>query len=158
MIKSTTFLIIAISAIALLLPCSLFAQDSCVLKYIQSKSDIKEGGSGLYKFKNDTYLISVSSLYVGTKTEQNCKTVGSAKAKRDMIAYVNGSDITSYTELISTETVTETLSGKTVGIEQKYMESIKETILGTINETKPLGGWYSDNQSVYYYAIYKIIQ
>lgn len=158
MAKRFFFLFLYLLAVALLLPCRLFAQDNYLFEYIQRKSDIKEGGTGLFKYKNDTYLITVSSLSVGAKTELNCKTVGSAKAKRDMLAYVNGSDITSYTELVTTETVTDALSGNTVDIEQKYYEFIKETVFGTINEIKPLGDWYSDDKAVYYYAIYKIIQ
>lgn len=155
--KSIIFtVIIAISAF--LTPISVTAQDNTVLNYIQHKSDIKNGGSGLYKFKKDKYLITVASLAVGNKNELNCKTVGSGKAKRDMLAYINGSNILSYTELITSENVIESLDGKSVTIEQKYVESIRETVLGTINEVKPLGGWYSDDKSVYYFAIYKTIQ
>lgn len=152
------FTVAIVVAICFMLPVSAAAQDNTMLNYIQHKSDIKEGGTGLYKFKKDTYLITVVSLTVGTKTELNCKTVGSGKAKRDMIAYVNGSDIASYTELVTSETVSETLESKSVTIEQKYVESIKETVLGTINEVKTLGGWYSDDKSVYYFAIYKSVQ
>lgn len=155
--KSIIFtVIIAISAF--LMPISVTAQDNTVLNYIQHKSDIKNGGSGLYKFKKDKYLITVASLAAGNKNELNCKTVGSSKAKRDMLAYINGSNISSYTELITSENVIESLDGKSVTIEQKYVESIRETVLGTINEVKPLGGWYSDDKSVYYFAIYKTIQ
>lgn len=149
---------IIIAVCTFLTPISVTAQDNTVLNYIQHKSEIKEGGSGLYKFKEDKYLITVASLAVGNKNELNCKTVGSGKAKRDMIAFINGSRISSYTELITSENVTESLDGKSVTIEQKYVESIKETVLGTINEVKPLGGWYSDDKSVYYFAIYKTVQ
>lgn len=134
------------------------AQSTAILNYIKDKSDIKEGGSGLYKFKNDTYLITVVSLPVGAKNESACKQVGSAKAKRDMLAYVNGSEISSYTELVTSENVIDSIEGKSATQEQKYIETIKETVLGTINEINPLGSWYSDDRSVYYFAIYKTVQ
>lgn len=132
--------------------------DDKMLKYIQNKSNIREGGSNLYNYEGNTYIVSVASLTVGTKSEIDCKSVGSAKAKREMLSFINGSDITSYTELRTTETVVETTEGQKVSLQQEYIEYIKETVLGTINQCVPLGGWYSEDRSVYYYAIYKIVE
>lgn len=128
-----------------------------IFNFIQSKSDIQEGGSGLFQYENTTYLITVSPVIVGTKTEGDCKKVGSTKAKRDMLSYINGSDISSYTELALTEEITETLEGKKIEVGQIYKEVIRESVLGTINEINPLGGWYSEDRSVYYFAIYKSV-
>lgn len=146
----------------LLVCCSIcFGQsqsDNKMLKYIQNKSDIREGGSNLYNYEGNTYVISVVSVAVGTKNEHDCKAVGSAKAKREMLSFINGSDITSYTELKVSETVIETLEGQKVTFQQDYVEYIKETVMGTINQCAPLGGWYSEDRSVYYYAIYRIVE
>lgn len=132
--------------------------DNKMLKYIQNKSDIREGGTNLYNYEENTYVISVVSVAVGTKNEHNCKTVGATKAKREMLSFINGSDITSYTELKVSETVVETLEGQKVTFQQDYVEYIKETVMGTINQCAPLGGWYSEDRSVYYYAIYRIVE
>ena len=129
-----------------------------LLNYIQQKSDIREGGSSIYNYKETTYVISVASLSVGTKNELNCKKVGSAKAKKEMLSFINGSDITSYTELKTSETINETFEGTRVLAQQQFVEYIKEEVIGTINQTVPLGGWYSEDRSVYYFAIYKIIE
>ena len=129
-----------------------------LLKYVQHKSDIREGGSNVYNYEGQTYVVSVASVAVGSKTELNCKTVGAAKAKRDMLAFVNGSEISSYTELKNSETVTETLEGTKVEAKQEYTEVIRERVVGMINSVVPLGGWYSDDKGVYYYAIYKIVE
>ena len=129
-----------------------------LLKYVQHKSDIREGGSSIYNYEGQTYLVSVASVAVGTKSELDCKTVGAAKAKREMLTYVNGSEISSYTELKNSETETETLEGTKVEAKQEYMEVIHESVVGMINSTVPLGGWYSDDKGVYYYAIYKIVE
>lgn len=130
---------------------------SKLFHYIQKKSEIREGGSSVYNYNGETYVITVSSLAVGSKNEQTCKTVGSAKAKRDMLTYINGSEITSYTELKNSETVTETLSGQVVEAKQEFIEVVKERVIGTINQVVPLGGYYSEDRSVYYFVIYKII-
>lgn len=129
-----------------------------LLDYVQTKSEIREGGSSVYNYEGVTYVISVAAVAVGNKTELNCKTAGAAKAKKEMLAYVNGSEISSYTELTTSETVTETLEGTKVEARQEYTEIIRERVLGMINQTVPLGGWYSDDRSVYYYAIYRIVE
>lgn len=129
-----------------------------LLDYVQNKSEIREGGSSVYNYDGLTYVISVASVAVGNKTEQSCKTAGSAKAKKEMLAYINGSEISSYTELSTAETVSETLEGTMFEAKQEYIEVIRERVLGMINQTVPLGGWYSDDRSVYYYAIYRIVE
>lgn len=129
-----------------------------LLNYVQAKSEIREGGSSVYNYEGMTYVISVAAVAVGNKTELNCKTAGAAKAKKEMFAYVNGSEISSYTELTTSETVSETLEGTKVEARQEYTEIIRERVLGMINQTVPLGGWYSDDRSVYYYAIYRIVE
>ena len=129
-----------------------------LLNYIQQKSNIQEGGSSIYAYRDVTYIISVASLTVGTKNELDCKKVGSAKAKKEMLSFINGSDITSYTELKTSETINETLEGTRVLVQQQFVEYIKEEVIGTINQTVPLGGWYSEDRSVYYFSIYKIIE
>lgn len=129
-----------------------------LLKYVQHKSDIREGGTNIYNYEGQTYVVSVAAVTVGTKTELNCKTVGAAKAKKEMLIYVNGSEISSYTELENSETVIETLEGTKVEAKQEYTEVIRECVVGMINQTVPLGGWYSDDKGVYYFAIYKIVE
>ena len=136
-----------------------FAQANVVSlrKYIQEKSAIAEGGTELFEYNGVTYLISVVQIVVSSKSESQCKTVGNAKAKKEMLAYINGADITSSTILTNSETVVDSFDGRRVECQQKYIEQIKETVLGTIAQVTPLGGWYSPDRSVYYFSIYKII-
>lgn len=131
---------------------------TAILQYVQTKSDIQEGGSGLFRYNGTTYLISVVPVIVGNKNEFDCKKVGETKAKREMLSYINGSEISSYTELTISEELTESLQGKKLEAKQSYREVIKERVLGTINQVNPLGGWYSGDKSVYYFAIYKTIE
>ncbi len=129
-----------------------------LFQYIKYESNIKEGGSSIYDYESRTYVISVASLSVGDKNEQACKTVGSTKAKREMLSFINGSEITSYTQLKTSETVTNTLEGQKAEVKNEYVEFIKEKVIGTIDQCIPMGSWYSEDKSVYYYAIYKIVE
>lgn len=147
----------------LLLPFQAVAQDFKALeKYIQTKSHIKEGGVDVFNYLGQDYLIAVSTVQVttakGTKTETQCRTVGNTKAKRDMLSFVNGSTISSYTELVFSEDVKEGPQGRQVEASQNYTEVIKESVVGSINQITPLCGWYSEDGSVYYYATMKQIQ
>ena len=135
------------------------AQDniSSLRKYIQISSSIAQGGTELFEYQGVTYLISVVSVVVSSKSETQCKTVGNAKAKKEMIGYITGTDITSSTTLTYSEISTKTLEGTKVECKQEYIESIKESVIGTISQVTPLGGWYSPDRSLYYFSIYKVI-
>lgn len=135
------------------------AQDNILSlrNYIQTGSSIGEGGTELFEYQGVTYLISVVPVVVSSKSEIQCKTVGNAKAKKEMLGYINGTDITSSTILTYSETSTTTLEGTKVECKQEYIESIKESVIGTISQVTPLGGWYSPDRSVYYFSIYKVI-
>ena len=147
----------------LLLPFQSMAQDFKPLeKFIQTKSQIREGGVDVFNYLGQDYLIAVSTVQVvtakGTKTEAQCRTVGSTKTKRDMLAFVNGSTISSYTELVFSEDVQDGPQGRQVEASQNYTEVIKESVVGSINQITPLCGWYSEDGSLYYYASIKPIQ
>lgn len=149
-----------ISTIALLFSCTVsFAQTNMasLCHYIQEKSSIATGGTEIYEYNGTTYIVSVAQVVVSSKSEAQCKTIGNSKAKKEMLSYINGTDITSSTILTNSETVSSTLDGTKVECKQEYVESIKESVLGTISQVTPLGGWYSHDKSVYYFSIYKVI-
>ena len=162
--KKPTFIsymkkIILATFIALCNLACLYAQaPEQLLEYISVNSSINEGGSDVYSLNGHTYVISVAQVIVGTKSETNCKTVGAAKAKRDMLSFVNGSEISSYTELEIHENVIENTGEVKVESAQTFTEIIKEEVMGHINGVSPIGGWFSKDRSIYYYAIYKIIE
>lgn len=135
-----------------------WAQENRLFSYITQESDIREGGCGVFELKDETFLVAVASVTVGNKKETACKTAASAKAKRDLIAFVNGSEITSYTELVISEDIAESLAGSKITADRHYEEVIKEKIIGNVNEIKSLGGWFSEDRTVYYFAIYKTIE
>ena len=131
---------------------------SMLFNYIKNKSHIKEGGCDIFNYEDRADVVGVASVVVGDKTELNCKKVGSSKAKKEIISFINGSEVTSYTELVISETISETLEGNRIETGQEYVEHIKEKVFGVINQCTPLGGWYSQDGCVYYFAIYKLIE
>lgn len=137
----------------------LLAQNNmtALYNYVKNSSCIAEGGTELFEYQGTSYLISVVPVIVSTKSEGQCKTVGNSKAKKEMLAYINGSDITSSTVLTNSETVVDGIDGRKVESRQEYVEQVKESVLGSIAQVTPLGGWYSSDRSVYYYSIYKVI-
>ena len=126
-----------------------FIDMSSLKNYIQTDSSIATGGTEIYEYKGITYIISVVRVVVSSKSEAQCKTVGSTKAKKEMLGYINGTDITSSTILTNSETTTTTLEGTRVECKQEFVESIKESVIGNISQITPLGGWYSPDRSVY---------
>ena len=129
-----------------------------MLQYVKTQSYIQQGGCDLFNFEGKTYVVGVASIAVGNKTLLNCKKVGYAKAKKEIISYINGSEISSYTELVTSESTPDSLCGHKVEVRKIYMEKVKEKVFGVINQCTPLGGWYSEDGSVYYYAIFKLIE
>lgn len=125
--------------------------------YIKEDSTIATGGTEIFEYNGKTFLISVASVVVSSKSEAQCKTVGNAKAKKEMLAYINGEDITSSTILTNSETITDDIDGRHVECSQEYVEQIKASVIGTISQFTPLEGWYSPDRSVYYFSIYKIL-
>lgn len=128
-----------------------------ILRFLQEKSEISIGGTAIYELNGLYKIITVSSVVVESKDVLTCQKVALGKAKRDMISYVNGSEITSYTELKISE---ELISAKEEKYKftQTYTEEIKEKVMSSINQITPVGGWFSDDKSVYYYAVYKNIE
>lgn len=144
---------LTLAAFFIFLSTTSYAQISGLQKYIRTKSEIKEGGTAIFNYQKENYIITVSSLVVGNKSEVQCRTVGSAKVKRDMLAYVNGSEITSEVVFVQEERV---VNGK-ASFNQNYTETIRETVRGSINEIRVLDGWYSEDHTVYYFAMFKIL-
>lgn len=123
-----------------------------------SEAGIREGGSNLYECEGRIYLVSVAALEVGNKGEAACKAVGAAKAKKEMAAYLNGSEISSYAEVVTREEAKDGPDGRKVEAESAFVEKISERVGGTIAGAAFLCGRYSDDGSAYYYAIYKTVE
>jgi len=133
-----------------------FAQiDKDALKNtIQSNDLISYGGCDLMKFNNQSLLVGVSAVDVGNKKMSSLMRVGKIKAERELVTFINGSDITSSTKSYYSEeltTVNDSSYLKTVDV---FVEKIREDAEGFVKGMKPAGYWFSDDKTVFYYALY----
>lgn len=140
-----------------ILPLFLFGQISSetMKSYIQSNDLLMFGGCDLIEVEGFTYITGVSAVDVGTKKMSSLVRVGKIKAEREIVTFINGSNITSSTESYIREeliTINDSSSIKTVDL---FVESIREDADGFVKAMKPAGYWYSEDKSVFYYAIYK---
>lgn len=150
--KIIVFLLLSICSI------NIGAQQNDIADYIQNKSTIREGGCDIFKYKGNTYVVCVVSVSVQGQSLSTVQRIGEVKAKRDLLAFINGSDITSYTEIKTTESSRYDSKGTNqVEVTEDFVEYIREEVQGSINQCARLGGWYSANQQTYFLAIYKQI-
>ncbi len=130
-------------------------QDSEILQAIQKNQILSMGGCELINVDNKTLLISVSTTIVDTKNLSSLMRVGKVKADRDLAAFINGSNITSYTEsYVKEEMITVNDSSYLTAIDS-FVEYIREDSKGFIRSMRTAGYWYSDDKSLFLYAIYK---
>lgn len=140
-----------------ILPFLLFGQASTEImkSNIQNNDLLMFGGCDLIEVEGQSYIAGVSAVDVGTKKMSSLVRVGKIKAEREIVTFINGSNITSSTESYIKEeliTINDSSSIKTVDL---FVESIREDADGFVKAMKSAGYWYSDDKSVFYYAIYK---
>lgn len=152
--KRLFFLTLAL--IALLSSAQAQPQDA-LLESVKNHPVISWGGCDIVQLEEHDYLVAVASVEMGTKKLPQLRTVGATKAKRELLLMINGSDISSSTEMTTSEEMVDIDGKQTISTVQTFFESIREDAAGWVNGMSPLGMWYSDDRSVFFYAIYKSI-
>ena len=148
-----TFFIVVIATVG-----SLRAQgNDALLEQVKQNPVLSWGGCDLVQMDGIEYLVAVSSVEVGTKKLPQLRTIAAAKAKRELLLMIKGSTITSSTEMTTTEEVVVVNGKSTVSTVESYFEKIRESADGFVQGMVPLGLWYSDDRSLFFYAIYKSI-
>ncbi len=128
-----------------------------LLEAVKSHSILSWGGSDIVVVNDTTFLIGVAAVEVGTKKFSALRRVGMIKAQKEVVTFVNGADITSSERMKTTETVIDTNGRRTIIVSDEYVEQIQEDSEGFVRQMHPLGFWYEEDKSVFYYAIYKSI-
>ncbi len=128
-----------------------------LLERVKNHPAISWGGCDVLQLEEGNYLVAVASVDVGPKKLPQLRTVGAAKAKRELLTMINGSNITSTTAMTTSEEMVDVDGKQTSTIAQTFFESIRENAAGWVNGMSPLGMWYSDDKTVFFYAIYKSI-
>jgi len=148
--------LLSFSFLLFLIPVLCFSQSKKdVLSSIKQNDLLSYGGSDIIQVQENSFIVGVSAVEVGPKRLSSLMRVGKIKAEREVLTFINGSKITSSTESYISEelvTINDSSSLKTVDV---FVESIREDSEGFIKGMKPSGYWYSEDKSVFYYAIYK---
>jgi len=133
----------------------LTGQGQELLKVLQSHPVLAWGGSDVITYNDTSFLVGVAAVEVGTKTIASLRRVGMVKAQKEVVTFISGAEITSSESMLTTETVVDTNGHRTLIVNDTYREQIREDSHGFVKTLQPLGFWYEEDQSVFYYAIYK---
>ena len=130
-----------------------------LLSNIQKDELLSEGGSDLIEWNSDsTYIVGVSAVEVKKKKRNMLRRIGATKAKSQVTQFIEGSDLKTSREMKTQEKV-EIQNGKeTITFSEEYLEIIQEDVAGFVRGMSDVGGWYSDDKSVYYHAVARLIK
>ena len=130
-----------------------------LLSRIQENEYLSEGGADILKWNSDsTFIIGVSAVEVKKKKRNILRRIGTTKAKSQVTQFIEGSDLTTSREMKTQEKV-EIQDGKeTITFSEEYLEIIQEDVAGFVRGMSDVGGWYSDDKSLYYHAVARLIQ
>lgn len=132
---------------------TLFSQT--LLETIKEHPVISYGGSDIIEYNDTSYLVGVAAVEVGTKSISALRRVGMIKSQKEVTTFINGAEITSSTEMKTGEEVTVVDGQKSIIVSDYYLEQIRENTQGFIKSMRPLGYWYEEDKSVFYYSIYQ---
>ena len=114
-----TFFIVATVAVG-----SMRAQENeALLEQVKQHSILSWGGCDLVQMDGVEFLVAVSSVEVGTKKLPQLRTVAAAKAKRELLLMIKGSNITSSTEMTTAEEVVVVDGESKVSTIETYFEN-----------------------------------
>lgn len=133
-------------------------QDNEMLQAIKSNQVISFGGCDLIKINDTSYLAGVAAVEVGKKNISSLVRIGKVKAEREIATFINGSKITSSTKSYFKEELIAVNDSSYVNTIDTFVEKIREDSEGFVHSMKPAGFWYSDDRSLFFYALYKKVQ
>ena len=146
--------------IIFLFPLVLFAQqeDNEMLHAIKSNQILSLGGCDLIRVNDTSYLAGVAAVEVGNKRISNLIRVGKVKAEREIATFISGSNITSSTQSYFKEELVTANDSSYVNTVDTFVEKIREDSEGFVQSMRPAGFWYSEDRSLFFYALYKKVQ
>lgn len=146
--------------IFLLFPIILFAQqeDSKMLQAIKNNQILSFGGCDLIKVNDTSYLAGVAAVEVGNKRISSLVRIGKVKAEREITTFINGSSITSSTKSYFKEELVTVNDSSYVNTVDTFVEKIREDSEGFVQSMRPAGFWYSEDRSLFFYALYRAVE
>jgi len=134
---------------------SLFAQSDEFAEQIKTHPLISIGGCDLLNFQDKDYIVGVAAVDAEGKSMSILRRVAKVKAEREVVTFINGSDITSSTSSYIKEVATTIGEQEVVETSQEFVEKIREDSEGFVKAMKVAAYWFSEDRSVFYYAVYK---
>lgn len=129
-----------------------------LLSMIQKDDLLSEGGADLLEWNSDsTYIIGVSAVEVKKKRKSILRRIGTSKAKAQVTQFIEGSDLTTSREMKTQEKVEIINNEEKITFTEEYLEIIQEDSKGFVRGMSNVGGWYSEDKSLYYYAVARLL-
>lgn len=144
----------------LLFPIVLCAQqeNSKMLQAIKNNQILSFGGCDLIKVNDTSYLAGVAAVEVGKKRISSLVRIGKVKAEREITTFINGSSITSSTRSYFKEELVTVNDSSYVNTVDTFVEKIREDSEGFVQSLRPAGFWYSEDRSLFFYALYRAVK
>ncbi|MDP6276156.1 MAG: hypothetical protein QGF69_04515 [Candidatus Marinimicrobia bacterium] len=129
-----------------------------LLPMIQKDDLLSEGGADLIKWNLDsTFIVGVSAVEVKKKRKSILRRVGTSKAKAQVTQFIEGSDLTTSRKMETQEKIEIVNNEEIITFTESYLEIIQEDTEGFVRGMSNVGGWYSDDKSMYYYAVARLL-
>jgi len=129
-----------------------------LLEKIKTDELLSEGGANLIKWNLDsTFIVGVSAVEVKKKRKSILRRVGTSKAKAQVTQFIEGSDLTTSRKMETQEKIEIVNNEEIITFTESYLEIIQEDTEGFVRGMSNVGGWYSDDKSMYYYAVARLL-
>ena len=131
--------------------------NTALLESVKQHPVLSWGGCDVVELEGNQFLVSVSSVEVGTKKLPQLRTTCNAKAKRELLLLIEGSTVSSTTEMTTSEESIDIDGVRSTINFDTFFESIREDANGFVQGMGTLGMWYSEDKTLFFCAIYKSI-
>jgi|TARA_B100001971_G_C18223538_1_gene558812 hypothetical protein len=137
----------------------LFSQiPSGLLEKIKAEEFLSEGGCEIIEWNKDTsYVVGVGVVEIKPTNKRHRRRIGETKAKAQVTQFIEGSTLTTKREMTYKESLTVVDGIEKVVSEESFLETIQEDIKGFLNEMQSVDGWYSDDKSLWYHAVVRML-
>ena len=133
-------------------------QDNEILEIIKQNSSFEYGGTNIINIDGKSFIVCVSTVAISPKNRSSLMRIGKVKADRDLTTFINGANITSYTEYYVKEELITVNDSSSLSSVESFVDDIRENTKGFINGMRTAGFWYSEDNSLFLYAIYKEVK
>jgi len=128
--------------------------DLCKIIHDKFNASSFEGGR-IIKTNKKVYAISVAIVDVNSNSNTvSLNRIATVKARRNLLVFLEGSEITSSKILTTSESITKQDQQSL----ETYKEEIKESATGYVEGTDDLCSWYSEDKKQFIKVIYQIVK